>query len=253
MRRWIGAFVVGLSVMGFSTHGMAAAGQELVVSAAASLTNAFREIGTAFEGDHPGVKVVFNFAASDVLQAQIAKGAPADVFASADSEAMNRAERDQLLLPATRRDFASNQLVLIVPAAAAPVAELSALSQPRFRRIAIGSPQTVPAGRYAQQVLERAGLWTALAPKLVFAQNVRQALDYVAREDADAGFVYATDAAIMLGAVRIALATTTTASIRYPIAVVKDTRNREMAVAFVAYVAAAAGQRILAHHGFGIV
>ena len=188
-----------------------------------------------------------------MLQAQIAKGAPADVFASADSEAMNRAERDQLLLPATRRDFASNQLVLIVPAAAAPVAELSALSQPRFRRIAIGSPQTVPAGRYAQQVLERAGLWTALAPKLVFAQNVRQALDYVAREDADAGFVYATDAAIMLGAVRIALATTTTASIRYPIAVVKDTRNREMAVAFVAYVAAAAGQRILAHHGFGIV
>ena len=252
MRRWVGVFVVGLTALGFSAHGMAA-GQELVVSAAASLTHAFREIGAAFEGDHPGAKVVFNFAASDVLVAQITKGAPADVFASADVEAMNRAERDQLLLPATRRDFASNQLVLIVPAAAASVGELSALTQPRFRRIALGSPQTVPAGRYARDVLERANLWAALAPKLVFAQNVRQAQDYVAREEADAGFVYATDASIAPGAVKVAFATPTATPIRYPIAVVKDSRNRALALAFVAYVTAAAGQRILARHGFRAV
>ncbi len=252
MRGWIGVFVVGFSAMAFSANGMAA-GPELVVSAAASLSNAFRDIGAAFEAEHPGLKVVFNLAASDVLLAQIAKGAPVDVFAPADEEAMNRAERDQLLLPATRRDFAANQLVLIVPATAASVGDLSALTQTRFRRIALGSPQTVPAGRYARDALERANLWAALAPRLVFAQSVRQALDYVAREEADAGFVYATDALIAPGAVKVALATLATTPIRYPIAVVKDSRNRALASEFVAYVAAAAGQRILARHGFRAV
>jgi molybdate transport system substrate-binding protein len=245
MRHWIGALVLCFSVASTPTPG-----QELVVSAAASLTNAFRKIGAAFEAEHPGAKVVFNFAASDILLAQIAKGAPADVFASADQDAMNRAEREQLLQPATRRDFASNQLVLIVPATAAPVGDLSALSQPRFRRIVVGSPQTVPVGRYTKEVLERANLWDALMPKLVFAQNVRQALDYVAREEADAGFVYATDAAIVPAAVRVAVDAPTATPIRYPIAVVKDSHNLALATAFVAYVAAAQGQRILARYGF---
>jgi len=248
VRTWIG---VGLM---FAVASAPAAGQELVVSAAASLTSAFREIGSAFEAEHRGVKVVFNFASSDILLAQIAKGAPADVFASADQDAMNRAEADHLLQPATRRDFASNRLVLIVPAKAAPVAvtELAALSQARFRRIAVGSPQTVPAGRYAKDALERAHLWAAVAPKLVYAQNVRQALDYVAHEEVDAGFVYATDAASLPAAVKVAFDAPTATPISYPIAVVKDSRNRAIAAAFADYVAAASGQRILARFGFRV-
>ena len=245
MRSWLG--ILGMLVAVASAQ---ASGQELVVSAGSSLTNSFREIGKAFEAANPGASVVFNFAASDVLLAQIAKGAPADVFASADQEAMNRAERDQLLRPATRRDFAANQLVLIAPAAAAPVGALSALATPRFRRIAMGSPQTVPAGRYAKGALEGAGLWTVLAPKLVFTQNVRQALDYVARGEADAGFVYATDAAIMANAVKIAFDTATPTPVRYPIAVVSGTKQPRLAMAFVAYVADAPGRRILARYGF---
>jgi molybdate transport system substrate-binding protein len=227
-----------------------ARGQELVVSAAASLTNAFREIGKAFEADNPGTAVTFNFAASDILLAQIAKGAPADVFAAADEEAMNRADRDQLLRPGTRRDFAVNQLVLIVPAAAAPVSGLPALASERFRRIAMGSPQTVPAGRYAKEALEGAKLWTALSPKLVYTQNVRQALDYVAREEADAGFVYATDAAIMPDTVKVAFSALTAKPVRYPIAAVNGTKHPLPATAFVAYVAGAPGQRVLARYGF---
>jgi molybdate transport system substrate-binding protein len=241
---------VGILGVWLAALGAPAQGQELVVSAAASLTNAFRDIGKAFESANPGAAVLFNFGASDVLLAQIAKGAPVDVFASADEEAMNRAERDALLRPATRRDFAANRLVLIVPAAAAPAGELSALATPRFRRVAVGSPQTVPAGRYAKEALERANLWTVLAPKLVYTQNVRQALDYVARGEADAGFVYATDAAIMPDAVRVAFDVATGTSIRYPMAVVKDARQPQLAAAFVAYVAGAPGQRILARHGF---
>src|SRR5258706_1665741 len=108
----------------------AANAQELIVSAAASLTNAFRDIGRDFEVTHPGVKVVLNFAASDLLLAQIANGAPADVFASADEAAMNRAEKGNLLAPGTRRDFAANQLVVVVPGSAASVTAMATLTEP---------------------------------------------------------------------------------------------------------------------------
>jgi molybdate transport system substrate-binding protein len=230
-----------------------ATGEELVVSAASSLTNAFRDIGKAFEAEHPGTTIMFNFAASDILAAQLAKGAPADVFASADQVAMDRAERERLLLPSTRRDFAGNRLVLVVPASGPPVTDLASLTSPRFRRIAVGSPQTVPAGRYAKEALEGANLWTTLSAKLVFTQNVRQALDYVARDEADAGIVYATDAAVTPQSIRIALQIATAAPIRYPIAVVTATRQPALARAFTTYVAEGAAQRILARHGFSAI
>lgn len=225
-------------------------GDEFVVSAAASLTNAFRDIGRAYEAEHPGTTVAFNFAASDILLAQIAKGAPADVFAAADQATMDRASRDGLVTSATRRDFAANALVLIVPAGAESVSGLSALTTPRFGHIAMGSPQTVPAGRYAKEALEGAGLWTSLEAKFVFAQNVRQVLDYVAREEADAGFVYATDAAIAPGKVKPVLDVATVTPVRYPIAVVKESRHATLAGAFVEFVAGAQGQLILARYGF---
>ncbi len=246
MRAWLA--ILGMVWMVASAP--AAAGQELIVSAAASLTDAFRDIGKVFEAAHPGATVVFNFAASDILLTQIAKGAPADVFASADQDAMNRAQRDRLLLPGTRRDFAANALVLVVPAAAPPVPDLNALATPRFRRIAVGSPQTVPAGRYAKEALDAAKLWDTLAPRIVLTQNVRQALDYVARDEADAGFVYATDAAIMPSAVKVALDVATSTPVRYPIAVVAATRQPALASAFAALVNDAPGQRILAQFGF---
>jgi len=244
-RSWLGILFLLSAVAS-----VPARAQELVVSAAASLTNAFREIGKAFEAVHPGATVVFNFASSDILLTQIVRGAPVDVFASADQDSMNRVEREQLLLAGSRRNFASNQLVLVVPAKAAPVGELSALAEPRFRRIAMGSPQTVPAGRYAKEVLERANLWAVLSPKFVYAQNVRQALDYVAREEAEAGFVYATDAAIMPETVRIALDLATPTPVQYPIAVVAASKQAALSLAFVQFVGTAPGQLILARHGF---
>lgn len=225
--------------------------QELVVSAAASLTNAFRDIGKSFEAVRPGAAVVFNFAGSDVLAAQIAKGAPADVFASADQEAMSRALAAGAIVGATRRDFAANRLVVVVAASARPPAALADLRDDRFRRIALGSPQTVPAGRYAKDALERANLFAALEPRFVFAQNVRQVLDYVAREEADAGFVYATDAAIMADKVRVAFDVATSTPVRFSIAVVRDSKRAALAEAFVAYVAGSAGQQTLRRHGFG--
>ena len=238
--RWL---VVGLAFLAHATIA-----QPLVVSAAASLTNAFRDIGKAFEAAHPGASVAFNFAASDVLATQIAKGAPADVFASADEEAMDRGFTANAIVASTRKDFAVNALVLVVAAKTSSPKSLADLRS--VQRIAVGSPQTVPAGRYAKEALERANLWAALEPKLVYAQNVRQVLDYVARDEVEAGFAYATDAAIMADKVKVAFDVATTTPVRYPIAVVKDSKQAPLANAFVAYVLSDAGQRVLRQYGF---
>lgn len=230
----------------------AAHAAELTVSAAASLTNAFREIGPLFEAANPGNKVQFNFAASGPLLQQIAKGAPADVFASADQETLDQAQAQKLIVPATRRDFVTNTLVVIVPVGAANVPKaVGDLAQPAFARIAIGQPASVPVGRYTKGVLEAAKLWGAIEPKMVGADSVRQALDYVARGEVDAGFVYSTDAAIMPDKVKVALTVPTTTPIRYPVAVVAASSNVDLATKFVEFLGGAQAQAVLARFGFG--
>ena len=225
---------------------------DLVVSAAASLTQAFREIAPRFEAQDRGTKVLLNFGASDGLLAQIAKGAPADVFASADADSMNRAEAQGLLAPGSRRDFAGNALVLALPAQGAlALHALEDLRRPEVRRIALGAPGAVPAGRYARAALEAAGLWTALEPKVVRAQNVRQALDYIARGEVEAGFVYATDAAVMKDKVAVAFTVPTETPILYPIATVAGGPNPADAAKFAAFVMTPPAQAVLARHGFG--
>ncbi len=224
---------------------------ELIVSAAASLTNALREVGRSFEDARRGNKVTFNFASSGALLAQIAKGAPADVFASADTATMDRAEEQGLLAAGTRRILLHNKLVLIVPAVSPVVpSDLASLDNAAVRRIALGNPASVPAGRYAREALEVAGLWLKLEPKYILAQNVRQALDYVARGEVDAGIVYATDAAIMRDKVRVAGEIATTTPIVYPVAVVKDSRNRPLAEAFVEFLGSGAAQATFKRYGF---
>src|SRR6185295_7714537 len=132
----------------------------------ASLANAFTELGHAFEAKHPGDKVVLNLAASDVLLKQIEQGAPSDVFASADEATMDRAAQANLIDPATRRDFAGNVLVLIVASGIKPPANLADLASGTYMHIALGNPDSVPAGRYAKQVLADAGLWDKLQAQL---------------------------------------------------------------------------------------
>lgn len=225
---------------------------ELTVSAAASLTNAFRDLAPAFETANPGTKLHFNFGASGALLQQMAKGAPVDVFASADEETMDQAQAQSLVQAADRRDFATNTLVVIVPTAAAKVPQSTKdLTQPAYARIAIGVPASVPVGRYTKGVLEAAGLWTAVEPKMIGAQNVRQALDYVARAEVDAGFVYATDAALMPDKVKVALTVPATRPVLYPVAPLAASPNAEAAKRFVAFLAGPSAQAVLAKYGFG--
>ena len=244
--------MAGAMVACCAVFGAPAQAAELVVSAAASLTNAFREIGKGWEAANPGNTVVFNFAASDVLLAQISKGAPADIFASADQDAMDKAVAQNVINTPTRKDFVRNRLVLIVPSdSKLTVSGLASLSAAEVKRIAIGNPASVPVGRYTRGVLEKAGIWASLESKYVNAASVRQALDYVARGETDAGFVYSTDAAIMKDKVKVSAEVPTDTPILYPIAVVKDSRNAALAQGFLQYLSTYAAQAILTNYGFG--
>ena len=235
-----------------SAAAFGASAQQLTVSAAASHTDAFKELGPKFEASQPGSTLRFNFAASGALLQQIQQGAPVDVFASADQESMNRGADQKLIVPETRRNFAANSVVLIEPAKDGPgLKALQDLQSPAVRRIAIGKTATVPVGRYTREVLDSAKLWSALESKFVQADSVRQVLDYVARGEAEAGFVYATDAAIMGSKVRVVLTATGHTPVTYPVAVVADSRQRTLAQAFIAFLASADAQQILSRYGFG--
>jgi molybdate transport system substrate-binding protein len=230
----------------------AAAAQQITVSAAASLTDAFKELGPKFEATKPGTTVRFNFAASGVLLQQIAQGAPVDVFASADEETMNRAVSQKLIDTATRKDFATNSLVLIEPARDGPnVKSLQDLSGSAVRKIAIGKTATVPVGRYTKQVLDDAKLWSTLEPKFVQADSVRQVLDYVSRGEVEAGFVYRTDAAIMGDKVKVALTPPAHTPVTYPVAVVGESKEKALANDFVAFLSTDAARQVLTRFGFG--
>ena len=234
----------------FAAPVASASAEDVIVSAAASLSNAFGELGKTYEARHPGDTIVANFAASDVLLKQIEQGAPADVFASADEQTMDRAAQSSDIDSSTRRDFAANTLVLIVGADAKTPNTLQEIAGGEYTHIAIGNPDSVPAGRYAKEALTSANLWEKLQPQIVPAQNVRQALDYVARGEAQAGFVYATDAETQKSKVRVALTVPTATPIRYPIAVTAKSQHAAGAKGFVDFVASADGQRILAKYGF---
>lgn len=225
--------------------------EDLIVSAAASLTNAFKEVGSEFEKVSPGTKVVFNFAASGPLLQQIESGAPVDVFASADQETMDKAAEKKLIAPPSRRNFSSNTLVLVQPKSAAPIKSVADLKGDGVKRIGIGNPASVPVGRYTRDVLQAEGLWDALGPKFILADSVRQVLDYVSRTEVDAGFVYATDASVAKDKVAVVTALATQRPVLYPIAVVAASKQPQRSGDFVAFVAGATGQAILAKYGFG--
>lgn len=224
---------------------------ELTVSAAASLTNAFTEVAQSYEAQHPGSRVLLNFGASGALLQQMAKGAPVDVFASADQETMDMAEKQGLIPTGERRNFARNTLVLVVPSdSKQSLNRLEDLGQSAVQKIAIGNPASVPVGRYTRHALEVAKLWPTVSAKAINTQNVRQSLDYVARGEVDAGFIYATDVAVMKDKVRVAFEVPLDVAITYPIARVISSANAEEAKRFVSFVLSSDGQAILSKYGF---
>jgi molybdate transport system substrate-binding protein len=226
--------------------------QEIVVGAAISLREAFNELGGVFQR-RTGTKVVFSFGASGELERQIEAGAPLDVFASAAEKEMDELQAKNLIDRATRADFARNSLVLVIPRdSKLQVRSFFDLEQPGMKKIAIGDPKVVPAGQYAQQMLRNLQLWSKVESRLILAENVRQVLDYVSREEVDAGIVYATDVPVAHGKVSVALRAPDTSYglILYPLAVVRDSSNAQAARRFVGLVSSSEGIQILEKYGF---
>ncbi|WP_449243020.1 molybdate ABC transporter substrate-binding protein [Desulfovibrio sp.] len=223
---------------------------ELIVSAAASLTDTFNDLKPVYEKAHPGDTLTFNFAASGALLAQMAQGAPVDVFASADQKTMDDAAAKSLVDPATRMTFAKNDLVIATPAGAPAVKSMEALKAAPVKHMGLGNPDSVPAGRYAKAALTKAGLWDALSAKYVMAESVRQVLDYLARGEVDAGFVYATDAKKGGDKVAVTAIIPLDKPVTYPVAVTAATKNKKAAQAFVDFLKSPEAQKILAARGF---
>jgi len=245
-------FLRSLAAASLSLGLVAAAGAaEVVIGAAASLTNAFRAIAQAYEASHPDVTVRVSFAASDVVLQQIINGAPVDIFASADQTAMDKAVAANVIDAPTRRDFVQNEVVLITPLQGSEAVHAVAdLGSANVTRVTIGNPTTVPVGRYTKAALELSGDWAGIAPKLVMAQNVRQALDYVVRGEVDAGFVFGTDAAIAADKVRRVASVVTPQPVRYPIALTNRSNRGAHAQAVQGFILSDEGQAILARFGF---
>jgi molybdate transport system substrate-binding protein len=226
----------------------------LTVCVAASLQNAMAEIAPAYERSHPGIKLTFNFGGSGTLEQQIERGAPADIFFSAAPKPMDALASKALILPDTRRDLLRNQVVLIVPKGRAGPKTFHDLSVNTVKLIALGDPDSVPAGDYGRQTLQALHLWEAAQPKLVLAKDVRQVLTYVETGNADAGIVYATDARAS-DKVRVVETAPEDSHmpVIYPVAVIKDSRNSEAARAFIAFLTEGYASGVFTRHGFTTV
>jgi molybdate transport system substrate-binding protein len=249
----IGFLLVACVAVGaFASIGVLQAQQkDLTVSAAVSLKDALDEIGPLFTAQQ-GVALHFNLGASGTLQQQIVQGAPVDVYISASPDQMDALAKQDFLLAGTRQDLVRNSIVLVVPASAtSSIADFKDLTGAQVKFVAIGEPQTVPAGKYAQEVLTHFGLYEQLKPKFVFGKDVRSVLTYVASGNADAGIVYSTDAKSSAQVKVVATAPEDSHSpVIYPVAVIKDSKNADAAKAFVAFLLSAKAQAIFQKYGF---
>ena len=242
------------------TSAPAATGGELTVFAAASLTDAFKTIGEQFGAANGGARLTFNFGGSDQLATQITQGAPADVFASANTKQMGVVIKAGEIISGTQKTFARNRLVLVYPKDnPGKLAALNDLANPGLK-IVLAS-KSVPVGGYALDFLAKASKLpeytetyspTVLANVVSYEDNVKAVLSKVALGEADAGIVYTTDAATVkdgsIGMLEIPDTLNTIAA--YPIATTKNAKNADLAQKFVDYVLGPEGQKVLAQYGF---
>jgi len=227
------------------------AADELTVSAAISLKDVLDEEAQLYRSEKPDTVIHFNLGASGSLQRQIEEGAPVDVFVSASEDQMNSLESKGLLLPGTRKDLVRNSVVLIVPKGKGGISSFQDLARPEVKHIAVGEPQTVPAGKYAQEVLTHFQLYEQLKPKFVLAKDVRQVLTYVITGNVDAGIVYGTDAKTSAEVSVVATAPEDSHSmVIYPAAVLKSSKEPSEAKRFLDFLAGEKAQEVFEEYGF---
>jgi len=224
---------------------------EIMVSAAASMKDALTDLQKAYAVKVPEVKLTLVFGASGTLQQQIEQGAPADLFISAGKTQMDTLEQKNLLVKESKIDLVGNELVLITGKYNNEVMSLEDLTKASTDKIGIGTPESVPAGKYAKESLTSLKLWDVLQPKLVLAKDVTQVLNYVETGNVEAGLVYQSDAQ---GSTKVKVINVVPASthkpITYPAAVISTTKNKQGSEDFLKYLQSADAQEIFVNYGF---
>jgi molybdate transport system substrate-binding protein len=256
-RKWIGV-VAALSAVVISGCGVSNSGSsaptELIVSAAASLTDSLIEIQALYEQEHSDTKLVFNIGSSGSLQQQIEQGAPSDLFLSAGKKQMKALVDKQLIDESRQTELVSNELVIVVSTdKQGAISSITDLIKPQLEKLAIGEPDSVPAGSYAKESLEYYKLWDRLQQQFVYAKDVRQVLTYVETGNADAGFVYKTDA---MTSAKVKVASIIDPSsyepIEYPMGIVKATKHSQEAQDFYDFLQSAKARDIFVKYGFSV-
>ena len=252
-KKWLRQ-VCSIAALFLMTAPPAASADNIVVSAAASLTDALKEIGRMYQSKSKN-RVTFVFASSSTLARQIEAGAPADVFFSADVQTMNALERNGRLEPGTRKQLLSNQLVIIVPADKPTLVNSPEdLLDPRVRRIALAEPSSVPAGVYTKAYLESLGLWDKVKPKVVPVLDVRATLASVESANVEAGLVYKTDAASSKRVKTVfEVPIGKGPKIIYPVAILKESKSKAAAKEFLNVMVSPSGSDVFRRYGFVVL
>ena len=225
---------------------------DITVSAAISLTDAMEEIKEIYEGQNKNINIIYNFGASGALMQQIEEGAPVDIFLSAAQKQMNQLEEKDLILKDSRKDFVANDLVLIVNKNHQDIIKsIDDLTSLKNEKIAIGEPESVPAGKYTVESLQSLGLYDDLLENVVFTKNVRQVITYVDSENTIAGFCYGSDAIAAKDSVVVQVVEDNSHEpIVYPAAIVKDTTNIEASKDFLSFILSSEAKDIFEKYGF---
>ena len=237
-----------------SNQATSSAQKEVYIVAAASMTDAVKEIGTSYEKQHPDVKLMYSFGSSGALQTQIEQGAPADVFISAAQKQMNALDEKGLIDKNTRKDLLENKVVLIVPKDSnLRLDSFADLGTDKVQKIALGEPKAVPVGQYSEEIFKSFNIADAVQPKAVYGSDVRQVLGWVETGEVDCGIVYATDAAIS-DKVKVLMTAPDDSHkpVIYPVAMVNSSKNPDVAKDFINFLSQDAQKSVLEKYGFEV-
>ncbi len=251
----LGTVVGGPAPGAVTSTGVDGQQRDLLVSAAAGLKNAFTELGRVFDSSHD-TKTTFNFAAAGVLEKQIEAGAPADVFASSDPKFIDLLVRAGLLDSSSVTPFATNRIVLIVPAdSTADISCFADLAEPNVRKVATGDPNTTPLGAATLEILPALEIEASVISKLVYTETVNQTLTYVIGGDVDAGIVWSSEA--LAGGDKIHLAATADpawyAKVEFDLGLIGASSKKKLGQEFIDFVLSDEGQSILKRYGWSEV
>lgn len=227
-----------------------ASASEILVSAASDLTGAFKEIGAMYEKES-GDRVVFNFGSTGILAQQIEGGAPIDLFAAANKKYVEDLERKGLIIPETKRVYAVGKIVIATPKGSAMLSSLQDLLRPEIKRVAIANPSHAPYGMAAKEAMERAGVWGKVKDRIVYSENIRQAMQYVETGNVDAAIV-----ALSLSKGSDINYTLIPQELYSPIeqamTVIRGAKNERKARELADFITGPKGRAVMERYGFGL-